>query len=75
VFANARPVLYVSRAEGDWQFLCGGTHESDEVPQVVGLNHLFDRDPTLLELRDLPSEWQAERTTVGSPWRKTSVVT
>lgn len=73
VFANSRPVLLVSRAEGDWQCLCGETHEN-EVPKVVGLNHLFERDPTLAELRDLPAEWQAERTAVGSPWRKTSLV-
>jgi hypothetical protein len=74
VFANSHPVLLVSRVEGDWQFLCGETHEGDEVPQVVGLNHLFDRDPTLHELHDLPPDWQAERATVASPWRKTSLV-
>jgi len=69
LFENIRPVLLVSRADGDWQFLCGGEHDSHEVPCVVGLNHLLVRDPTLAELQDLPDEWEAERVSLSSPWR------
>jgi len=68
VFDNTRPVLFVSRADGDWQFLCGGEHEN-EVPSVVGFNHVLARDPTLAELLDLPHKWEAERTDTSSPWR------
>lgn len=73
VFKNLRPVLLVSRANGDWQLLCGGEHAMDEVPQVVGLNHLFDRDPTLGELQDLPIDWEAERGAIGAPWHRRKV--
>jgi hypothetical protein len=68
VFENTRPVLFVSRADGDWQFLCGEEHDN-EVPNVVGFNHLLERDPTLAELLHLPDEWEAERAGASSPWR------
>jgi hypothetical protein len=70
VFNDSRPVLLVSRAGGDWQLLCGQEHDSDEVPQVVGLNHLVERDPSLADVRDLPDDWEAERSDPASPWRR-----
>jgi hypothetical protein len=74
VFENSRPVLLVSRAGGDWQFLCGGGHEAQEKPHVVGLNHLVERDGSLSELVDLPPDWEAERTGIGEPWIRTSLL-
>ena len=71
VFENTRPILLVSRAGGDWQCLCGGKHDPDEVPYVIGLNHLIERDPTLSELQDLSAEWEAERANVGDTWVRT----
>ena len=73
VCENTRAVLLVSRADSDWQLLCGGNHDTDEVPRVVGLNHLFERDPTLLELQDLPVGWEAERTHVGGEWLRMQI--
>ncbi|MEZ4300173.1 MAG: hypothetical protein R3B70_34820 [Polyangiaceae bacterium] len=70
VFEGARPILLVSRADGDWQMLCGGAHEETAVPQVVGLNHLLDRDPDLRALLDLPPEWEAERAGGGTRWER-----
>jgi len=71
---NSRPVLLVSRAGGDWQCLCGANHDSDEVPNLVGLNHLIERDATLTELKDLPDEWEAERTNPESIWVRTRII-
>ena len=68
VFKSESPVLFVSRADGDWQLLCGGMHDENEVPQVVGLNHLLDHDPSLHAILDLPSGWEAVRPTQGSVW-------
>ena len=70
VFDDTRPVLLVSRADGDWQALCGAAHVDGEGPRLVGLNHLFERDPTLRDLADLPPEWEAERFEVGAPSRR-----
>jgi hypothetical protein len=68
VFADSLPILRVSREGGDWQCLCGGMHESGEVPKVVGLNHLIERDRTLEQLHDLPIDWEAERRIASDPW-------
>jgi hypothetical protein len=73
VFKNTRPILLVSREGGDWQFLCGGVHEADEIPHVVGINHLIERDSTLVDIMDLNEGWEAEREGLESPWIKTPV--
>lgn len=73
VFNNTRPILLVSRAGGDWQCLCGEEHDSGEVPYVVGLNHLMERDPMLAELQDLPTEWEAERANAGGVWIRRNI--
>ena len=70
VFEHTRPVLLVARDDGDWQFLCGGAHAPDELPRVVGLNHLIDADPSLRQALDLPIDWEAERAFVGGPWTR-----
>ena len=70
VFEQRAPVLLVLRAEGDWQLLCGGNHYNDEIPHVVGLNHLVDEDPSLRAVLDLPVEWEAERSALASPWER-----
>ena len=69
VFRHERPVLHVSHAGGDWQFLCGHPHESESLPHVVGLNHLIDHDPSLTAILDLPCDSDAERSTPAGPWR------
>jgi hypothetical protein len=71
IFDNTRPILLVSREGGDWQCLCGSGHESNEVPKVVGLNHLLERDPSLRELENLQNDWEAERASVNDPWIRT----
>jgi hypothetical protein len=70
IFDATRPVLLVSHEDGDWQFLCGGPHEADEKPRVIGLNHLIESDKTIGEVLDLPSDWDAERSEVNAPWTR-----
>jgi hypothetical protein len=67
VFAATRPILLVVRDGGDWQFLCGSGHPG-ETPRVVGLQHVLDSDRTLLELHNLPDDWEAERESIRQPW-------
>jgi hypothetical protein len=74
VFRNEKPVLYVSRAEGDWMFLCGDRHEDVSANfRVVGMGHVTQRDPSLHTLLDLPAEWEAERQTIDGDWVRTPV--
>ena len=68
IFENTRPVLLVCKEDGDWQFLCGGEHPEDEIPKVIGINHIIDRDKSLVELLDLPDNWEAERIAAQCKW-------
>jgi len=68
VFNGERPILFVSHADGDLQFLCGGyDHQPDDI-RVVGIEHLVEKDHTILALEDLPQDWEAERKSVTLPW-------
>ena len=72
VFDNSRPVLLVSRAGGDWVFLCGGIHPDDPSSyRVVGIGHVLGQDPSLRSVLDLQPEYEAERTTLGGEWMRT----
>ena len=69
VFDRARPILLVSRPDGDWCFLCGKDHPEDaSAYKVVGISHVLDEDPSLRQLGDLPPNWDAERKRVGEAW-------
>ncbi|HKR08988.1 MAG TPA: hypothetical protein VJS39_07360 [Gemmatimonadaceae bacterium] len=69
IFDASRPVLLVDRGAGDWCFLCGDGHEDIAANyRVVGKGHILDRDPTLHELADLPSGWEAERDSPSGAW-------
>lgn len=70
IFNDTRPVLLVARDHGDWMYLCGESHGPDEEYQVVGREHLVERDGTLHETLDLPDEMEAEREIVGGPWAR-----
>lgn len=75
VFHGTHPVLLVSRVDGDWSFLCGGTHPDDgSAYRVVGIGHVLGSDPALMDLHDLPSDWEAERENVGAEWCRSRFV-
>ena len=74
VFERSHPVLLVDRSDGDWCFLCGGYHANDASEyRVVGIGHVIESDRTLLELHDLPDDWEAERESTDSRWIRTPV--
>jgi hypothetical protein len=69
VFDRIRPVLYVTRPNGDWCALCGGDHPDDASSfRVVGIGHVIDYDPSVAEVLDLRPNQEAEREAVGEPW-------
>lgn len=71
VFDGARPVLYVTRPDGDWCFLCGEDHpEAASQFRVVGMGHVLKQDATLAAVMDLGVDEEAERTTVGAEWTR-----
>ena len=69
VFDRIRPVLYVTRPDGDWCVLCGDQHPNDaSAYRVVGMGHVVNYDPSVTELFDLRPNQEAEREAVGDPW-------
>jgi len=68
VFADSLPILFVARRTGRYQFQCGVQHPSDEVPKLVGIDHLLKRGPTLSVLLKTGGDWFAERTAAGEDW-------
>jgi hypothetical protein len=51
---DGHPVLLVTHdREGDWQFLCGTTNRTEDA-KIVSLGCIFERDPTLAQVADLP---------------------
>ena len=60
VIDGTEPVRHVVReADGAWQLLCGTVEPED--PQVYHLFHAFDRDPSLVDVADLPAGMRADR--------------
>jgi hypothetical protein len=65
VFRNEREAKVVIRhADGTWQLVCGAhDHPQDCADfEVVGLEHLQERQPNLAEIGELKGGWMAEWT-------------
>ena len=69
VLEGAKPVLEVSHDvfDGSWQFLTGAPIELDDA-KLVPLREVIFRDPSLVELANLPLGWRAARVEVGKDW-------
>ncbi|OON68848.1 DUF4262 domain-containing protein [Hymenobacter sp. CRA2] len=62
------PVLRVSHdTDGDWQFLCTTTAETEDL-RIVALEEILKRDPSLNELYQLNYGWSAWRETPEHEW-------
>ena len=71
VFHRERPVLLVSRPDGDWCFLCGDEHENDgSAYKVVGIGHVLEHDPSIETVLDLAPGWDAERSASDQSWQR-----
>ena len=56
------PILFVSHDEDDgmWQFLCGGSHGVEDA-KVVALGEVFDLDPSIEKVAEMPCGYCATR--------------
>ena len=68
VFGGA-PILHVTHDEDDhgWQFL-GLDDASEDDACIVALDEIVAKDPSVVELADLPPGWHAWRRLRASPW-------
>ena len=71
VTARNAPILLVVHYAEDhsWAFLDGGAF-SVKNGMVVSMRHIFDRDPSLRDVADLPPGWLAKRSHVGGQWER-----
>lgn len=72
---NGSPVLLVSREDGEWCFLCEDrVHDrEDDEAHAVGLNHMFEMDPSLGSLTTMVDDEVAYRPSVESAWCRSIV--
>lgn len=71
IIKDGQPILYVihDSEDGGWQFLTGGEVTTEDA-LVVSLGEIYEFDPSIGELADLPLGWTAERGVVGEPWKR-----
>ncbi len=70
VLDGSRPILEVYHDhDGDWQFLCGTTLNTDDL-KLVCLGCMVERDDSLLQLADLPGGWTAFRDSQSGSWQR-----
>jgi hypothetical protein len=69
VLDEGYPILVVTHDEDDggWQVLCGTTNDPKD-GRVVGLDCMYERDPSIGELADLPLGWKAWREATDRDW-------
>ena len=71
ILDGSEPILLVSHDADDhgWQFI-GSTDANREDGRVVCLEHMVSRDPSVIQLADLPPGWQATRRSPKHPWQR-----
>jgi hypothetical protein len=62
-------LLVIHEDDGTWQVLCASTNEPAD-DRVVCLGCMYQRDPTIGAVADLPRGWAAWRDSGFSPWRR-----
>jgi hypothetical protein len=72
VMEQGWPILLVAHDDEEprgWQFLNGRGDTDDPKNGIpVHAEHVIERDPSVVELADLPPGWEARRKSEGSPW-------
>jgi hypothetical protein len=73
VIEEGYPILLVTHDdEGDWQFLCGTTNDTEDA-RLVCLKEIVENHPSVVELADLPMGWQAQRDAADQPWERSEM--
>jgi hypothetical protein len=67
---DGSPILRVYHDyDGGWQFHGSADHPTTtDVGRLVSLGSMIGRDPSLVQLHDLPFGWRATRESIEGPW-------
>jgi hypothetical protein len=73
VIEEGHPIVHVTHFSEDhsWAFVDGAPFEMSSALMVL-MGRVIDKDPSLLEIADLPPGWVATRQAVGDPWRRSA---
>ena len=71
VLEEAVPILMVAHDadDGMWQILCGTTNDPKD-GRIVCSGCMFEHDPTIGQLAELPLDWRAYREGPNRPWHR-----
>jgi len=71
IVKDKQPILHVTHDSDDhgWQFLTLADARTED-GLVVHFSHIFELDPGLRELADLPPGWHAWRQSPHAPWQR-----
>ena len=71
IIDSNEPILHVSHNsdDGAWQFLGWETPRVEDGVKVC-LEHVVAKDPSIIELADLPLGWHAWRVSPSEPWTR-----
>jgi hypothetical protein len=71
IIEEGKPILLVmyDQDDGVRQFHTGKTVPASDA-KVVALDEIIFRDPSVIELTDLPLGWSAIRDSIKSPWNR-----
>ncbi len=71
VMRDGHDIVYVFHDAEDhgWQFHWKGEKSMSDA-MLVALSEIVDRDPTVVEVADLPPGWKAWREKCGAPWQR-----
>ena len=69
IIEENKPILYVKRDnEGDWQFLCGDNHTTEDA-RVIALQEIINIDPSVSKVPNLKCGQTAVRESKESEWQ------
>ena len=64
-----KPILYVKHDdEGDWQFLCGENHVTEDA-RIIALQEVINIDPSVSKVSNLKCGQTAVRESKESEWK------
>jgi hypothetical protein len=71
ILRSGDQILHVAHDDDDgtWHFNDGAEPDEDDA-MVVTLQDIFDLDPSIAELANLPEGWAAERSARGKAWKR-----
>lgn len=69
IIEEHKPILYVKHnCEGDWQFLCGASHTTEEA-RIISLAEALQLDPDISLAANLKRGQTAQRKSKDDKWK------